>query len=53
MSFRLAVKYKAGCIEGVENFKYLGQVLDRSDDDCPAVRRYFWKANQVWNQLRK
>ena len=40
-------------IEGVELFKYLGRLLDCSDDNCPAVLRNIRKAHQVWGRLVK
>ena len=27
----------------METFKYLGQMLDRSDDNCPKVPPKFWE----------
>ena len=41
------------CIEGVENFKYLGLMLDRLDKNLPTV---FWntgKVRQVWDRQGK
>ena len=35
---------EAECIEGVDNFKYLGRILDRSDDDWTAFRQIVNKA---------
>ena len=52
-SFSLMGEDKSECIKGVETFKYLGQVLDRSDNDWPAV---FWdvgKALRVWSRIGK
>ena len=40
-------------IEGVEVFKYLRRILNRSDDNCPAVIRSIWKARQLWGRLGK
>ena len=34
-------------------FKYLGRLLDRSDDDYPEVLRNTWKARQVWGRIGK
>ena len=34
-------------IEGAEVFKYLGQLLDRSEADWPAVLRNIKKVRQV------
>ena len=36
-TFSLTGEDKAYCIEVLEVFKYLGRLLDRSDDNCPAV----------------
>ena len=43
----------ADCFEGVDTFKYLEQVLHRTDDDCPAVLRNIRGARQVWGRLGK
>ena len=40
-------------IEGLEVFKYLGRLLDRSVDDWPEVLRNIRKARQVWGRLGK
>ena len=40
-------------IGGVEVFKYLGRLLDRSGDDWPEVLRNIRKAIQVWGRLGK
>ena len=40
-------------IDGLDTLKYLGRMLDRSDDNWPAVRRNFGKAPQVWIRIRK
>ena len=40
-------------IEGVEVFKYLRWLLERSDDDWAAVLRKTRKARQVWGWLGK
>ena len=34
-------------------FKYLGRLLDRSDDNWPAVLRNIRKAQKVWGLLGK
>ena len=47
------VEYIAEYIEVVETFKYIGRILYQSDDDWPAVRRNFRKAQQVWISLGK
>ena len=49
----LMVEYDAEFIEGVENFKYLGRILDRYDKNWPAVFRNIGKARRVWNRLGK
>ena len=36
-TFSLTMEDKAEFIEGVKVFKYLGRLLDRSDDDWTAV----------------
>ena len=51
--FSLTGEDDAECIEGVENFKYLGKILDRSDDDWPAFIRNVEKACRVWSRLGK
>ena len=38
---------------GVDTFKYLGRVLDRSDDNWPTVLWGVMKACRVWNRLGK
>ena len=38
-------------VEGVENFKYLGQNLDQTDDDWPSVRKNIMRARLVWGRL--
>ena len=43
----------AECIEGVDTFKYLGRILDRSDDNWPVVLQNFGKARRVWIRLGK
>ena len=40
-------------VEGVENFKYLGQTLDQTDDDWPAVRQKIMRARLIWGRLGK
>ena len=40
-------------IGGVETFKYLGRILDWSDDKWPAVLRNVGKARRVWNWMGK
>ena len=50
-SFSLTGEDEAEFIEGVETFKHLGRMLDRSYDDWLAVRWNVRKARQVWIQL--
>ena len=52
-SFRLTGEDEVECIEGVETFKYLGQILDWPDDDWLEVFRNVSKALQVWRRLGK
>ena len=40
-------------MEVLENFKYLGQPLDQTDDDWTEVRRYIKQAQRVWEILGK
>ena len=40
-------------IEGVETFKYLGRILNRSDNDWPWVLQNVGKACRIWNRLGK
>ena len=40
-------------VEEVENFKYLGQTLDQTDDDLPAVMQNIMHARLVWGKLGK
>ena len=52
-AFSLTGEDKAECIKGVETFIYLGRILDRSDNDWPAVLRNVGKACRVWSRLGK
>ena len=52
-TFSLTGEEEAEHIKGVEVFKYLRRLLDRSDDDWPAVLRNISKERQVWGRLRK
>ena len=47
-TFSIIGEEEVECIEGVEVFKYLRQLLDRSDDDWTAVLRNIRK---VWKLL--
>jgi hypothetical protein len=38
-------------IETVENFKYLGRILDNNDDDRPAIKRNLTRARAAWGRL--
>ena len=40
-------------IEGVGRSNYIGRLLDRSDDNFPAVLQNIRKARQVWGRLGK
>ena len=51
--FSLIGEEDAERIEGVEVFKYLGRMLDRSDENCPELLRNIQKAHQVWERIRK
>ena len=53
VKFSLTGEDYAERIEGVETFKYLGRILDRYDNDWPAVLRNVGKAYRVWNRLGK
>ena len=46
-TFSLTGEDDAECIEGVENFKYLGRMLDWSDNDWTEVLRNFGKSRRV------
>ena len=46
-------EYEAECIKGVETFKYLGGMLEWSDNDCMSVLRNVGKTRQVWIWLGK
>ena len=37
----------------MENFKYLGRILDRYDNNWPGVIRNFGKVLRVWRRLGK
>ena len=53
VSFSLTGEDEAECIKGMENLKYLVRMLDRSDNNWPAVCRNAGKARQVWIRLGK
>ena len=52
-TFSLTGEEYAECIEGVEVLKYLGRMLERSDEDRTAVVCNIQKARNVWGRLRK
>ena len=52
-AFSLTGEDDAERIEGVETFKYLGRILDWSDNDCPAVFQNVGKAHLVWIHMGK
>ena len=52
-AFILTVEDNSKYIEGVDTFKYLWRILDRSDDDWPAVLRNVRNACGVWIRLGK
>ena len=52
-TFILTGEEEAEFIEGVKVFKYLGRLLDWSDDNWPAVLQKIRKLHQVWGQIRK
>ena len=49
MTFNLTGEDYADHIEGVENFKYLERILERSDDNWPEVLWNVGKSHRVWN----
>ena len=51
--FSLTREEDAECVEGVETFKYLGRMLDRSDDNWTEVHNNIRKAHWVWGRLGK
>ena len=51
--FSLTGEEEAEYIKGVEVFKYIGRILERSDNDCTAVLRNISRARQVWGRLGK
>ena len=48
--FSLTGEEETDRIEGVEVFKYLRLLMDRSDNDWTAVLRNIKKARQVWDE---
>ena len=53
VTFSLTGDNGAGCFKGVDDFKYLGQVLHRTENDCLAVLRNICRVRQVWGRLGK
>ena len=51
VQFSLYREEGGAMVEGVENFKYLGQNLDQTDDDWPSVRQHIMSARLVWGRL--
>ena len=52
-TFSLTGEEETEHIEGVEVFKHLEQMLDRSEDDWTEVLHIIRKARQVWGRLGK
>ena len=52
-TFSLTGEEESERIEGVERFKYLGRLMERSDDYCPSVLRNIRKASQLWGRNGK
>ena len=52
-TFSLTGEDGSECFEGVDSFKYLGQVLHWSDDYWMSVCQNIWRSRQVWEQLGK
>ena len=46
-TFSLIGEEETRCIEGVDVFKYLGRMLEWSDDDWTEFLRNIWKVRQV------
>ena len=42
-----------GAIENVTEFKYLGRVVKKNDDDWPTVNRNIRRAQSAWGSLRR
>ena len=53
VSFSFTGEDEAECIDGMETLKYLGRMLDWSDDDWLEVLQNFGNARRVWSRLRK
>ena len=52
-TFSLTGDDRSDCFEGVDSFKYLGQVIHLEDDDRPEVLHNIWRSRQVWGRLGK
>ena len=52
-TFSLTGEEEAELIEGVERFKYLGIMMERSDDDWLSVLCNISKARQLWGRTVK
>ena len=51
--FSLTAEEEAARIEGVEVFRYLGRLMDPSNNDWPEVLHNTRKARQVWGRIGK
>ena len=51
MKFRLNGREGGALVEVLVNFKYLGQPLDQTEDDCSAVGQIINQARKVWRKL--
>ena len=52
-TFSLTGEKEVECIEAVDVFKYLGRLLERSEDYWPTVLHNIRKSHQVWGRLSK
>ena len=44
---------RAECFEGVDYFKYLGQILNQADKDWPTVLHNIRRVRKFWGRLAK
>ena len=51
MEFIMSGEEGGDMVEGVANFKYLGQTLDQTEDYWLAVRQNIMRARLVWGRL--
>ena len=51
MKFSLYGEEGDKMVEGLENFKYLGRILDQMDDDWIEVRQKTMRARLLWRRL--